>query len=359
MAFTARTETYLQQSGLGTPFDITVTKPTGTVDGDILFCLISWYPSPTTLRTIDAVPSGWTLLGEYLDNSDRYALYYKIAASEPDSWVWSFTGSTKVRATCSCYTSGNFDPTDPIDAVSNTAYRTNDANCIAASMNVTAINSPLIFWAAVFSSNVERTFTKPSVPTSDWLEDDDYWSTTADFAIEICSMLWSGSGATGAMSATISASMTAKHAFAVALATPGTIYNAAATMSGTGILAGIARRICSGIGIMSGAGNLAAAGRRICSAKAILSGTGSLAAIAKGIKPGKAILLGMGSLTARGMCILIAKAQLTGAGFLIAIGRLVGINEEVSITMPDKIITPSFPDKDITVSFDERTIKVR
>ena len=218
--FTARTETYVDLASLTTPYNITVTKPTGTVDGDILFCWIGFRNSSS--YTIDSVPSGWALVtdgvttAEYLTNYDKYAVYYKVAASEPASWVWSFSGSCGVRAVCSCYTGGDFDPADPIDVVSNTAYRTDDVNCIAASMAVGSANSPLVFWGGTYT-NVTMTFTKPSIPTTDWVEDDDVWSTTGDFAIEVCSMIWSGSGATGNMSATMSGTGTAKHGFAVAL----------------------------------------------------------------------------------------------------------------------------------------------
>jgi hypothetical protein len=185
-AFTPRTETYVNVSSLTTPFNITVTKPSGTANGDILFCWIGWYAAVT----IDSVPSGWALLGQYIVNTDRYALYYKIAASEGASWVWSFTATAKVRAVCSCYTAGDFDSTTPIDVVSNTAYRTSDANCRAATMTVTAVNSPLIFWGGDYST-ASKTFTKPSVPTTGWVEDDDAGSTTPDFWTEVCSFIWS------------------------------------------------------------------------------------------------------------------------------------------------------------------------
>lgn len=215
MAFTARTETYVDFASLTTPFDITVTKPAGTVDGDILFCWLGW--RNISGYTIDSVPAGWTLLGDYTADADKYALYYKIAASEPGSWIWSFTGSGRVRAVCSCYTGGNFDPADPIDVVSNTPYRVGDTACIAASMAVAAANSPLVFWGGAYHDTSPVTFTKPSVPTLDWIEDDDAGSTTSDFWTQVCSMIWSGSGATGDMSATLSTTRLYKHAFAVAL----------------------------------------------------------------------------------------------------------------------------------------------
>jgi hypothetical protein len=214
MAFTARTETYVNLASLLTPFDITVTKPTGTVDGDILFCWIGY--RDLSGFTIDSVPAGWALLAAYIDaNTDKYAVYWKVAASEPASWNWSFSGDCKVRAVCSCYTSGDFDPLDPIDVVSNTPYRVNDTACIAASMAVSAPNSPLVFWGGVYYSSA-RTFTKPAAPAG-WIENDDAGSLDPDFWTEVCSMIWAGSGATGAMSATMSGTAIQKHAFAVAL----------------------------------------------------------------------------------------------------------------------------------------------
>ena len=213
-AFTARTETYVNLLTLSTPFNITVTKPTGTVDGDILFCLIDWYAAVT----IDSVPSGWNLLGEYLANTDRYALYYKVASGEGANWVWSFTATAKVHAVCSCYTSGDFNSTTPINVISNTAYRSSNKNVIAASMAVSDTNSPLIFWANIYTTG-DHAFTKPSTPTTGWVEDYDDWNTTSDFLTEVCSFIWAGSGDTGTMTAVVDGTnnFSTKHAFAVAL----------------------------------------------------------------------------------------------------------------------------------------------
>ena len=208
---TARTETYVNVSTLADPYNITVTKPTGATDNDILFTWLGWYGA----TTIDSVPSGWVLLGEYLVNTDRYALYYKIANSEPASWDWSFGADAKVRAVCSAYY-GCFDKDDPIDVVSNTAYRTVDTNAKAASMTVTNSNSPLIFWAGTYYTSGEA-YTKPTVPTTDWVENDDDGSTTPDYWTEVCSMIWSSSGATGDIVATMSVGLGTKHSFAVAL----------------------------------------------------------------------------------------------------------------------------------------------
>lgn len=192
----------------------TCNKPTNTAENDIMF---AWIGLRNTYGyVINSVPSGWTLLGSQTANSDKYYLYYKVAgSSEPSSYTWGTSGLTKFAITIATYR-GGFNTSDPIDVVSNTSYRTSDTINRAASMNVTSANSPLLFFAGSYNTST-HSYTKPSVPTSDWVEDYDGWNTNPDFAREICSMTWSGSGATGNIDATISVSLTTKHAFAVAL----------------------------------------------------------------------------------------------------------------------------------------------
>jgi len=219
-SFTARTETYFDAASLDSPYDAVIDKPTGTAEGDILFALVVRQSSVASV--IDSTPTNWISLGESLfyeleGSAYRYAsLYYKIATDdEPASYTWSFDGTVKARIVCSCYY-GDFNSADPIDVVSNTIYNTTNNICRAASMNVTAANSPLVFWGALTYPNVQ-TFTKPTVPTEDWVEDDEAGSTASGFSCEVCSMIWTGSGATGDMDATMAIATVNKHAFAVAL----------------------------------------------------------------------------------------------------------------------------------------------
>ena len=319
MAFTPRTETYVNVSSLTTPFDITVTKPTGTVNGDLLFCWIGWYAAVT----IDSVPSGWNLLGEYLANTDRYALYYKIASGEGASWVWSFTATAKVRAVCSCYTAGNFNGATPIDVVSNTAYRTSDLNVIAATMNVAAASSPLIFWGGFYSTTT-KSFTKPSVPTSGWLEDDDVWNTTPDFGTEVCSFIWTGSGATGAMSATLSTgSITTKHAFAVALK-PAPVVEGTSSGSGNGLATSTSSLYVLGISAISGSGSASSTGTLDVLAQVSGSGVGLSSSLALIYVLAQVQGSGSGFASADGDAILpIIEGVASGAG--IGLGSSQGI----------------------------------
>ncbi len=71
-----------------------VTKPTGTVDGDLLIVFVG---SNARTETVNSVPSGWTLIvsddSAAANNAILYT-YYKIASSEGASWTWGWTGST-------------------------------------------------------------------------------------------------------------------------------------------------------------------------------------------------------------------------------------------------------------------------
>jgi hypothetical protein len=223
-AFTARTET--AANGGTAITSLACNKPTGTAQNDIMFAWIG-YRTTTGGANINSVPTGWTVLASSTATSDKYYLYYKVAgASEGTSYTWGVSNGGRIAITITTYYGADFDPANPIDVVSSTAYRTSNTSLIAASMNVTAANSPLIFFGGAYTTTV-RTFTKPSVPTTGWVEDYDAGNTTSDYSRTIDSFIWSGSGATGAMAATISAALTTKHAFAVALNPP----NLAPTLS--------------------------------------------------------------------------------------------------------------------------------
>lgn len=185
-------------------------KPTGTVDDDIMFALVMHETEYS-----NSVPSGWTSLGQNTTGAlGLVELFWKKAASEGTSWTWGFATANKLRVLVVTYRDG-FDLTTPIDVTSNTAYTTSNTTCRAASMSVAAANSPIIYFGAL-KRTVATTYTPPTTPTT-LNEDYDGGSTLPDFFNEIASVVWSGSGATGDIDATMSVSLTTKHAFAVAL----------------------------------------------------------------------------------------------------------------------------------------------
>lgn len=71
---------------------LVLTKPSGTVDGNLLIAVIGLMGNETS---IDSPPAGWTLIESRTGNSGEETLYayYKVASSEPASWDWGRTGS--------------------------------------------------------------------------------------------------------------------------------------------------------------------------------------------------------------------------------------------------------------------------
>lgn len=188
---------------------IVLSKPTGVAEGDIMFALLSSYGAtdPTS------VPSGWTRIGHNVYGSTYlWDVFYKIAgASEGADYTWGWAGSVKRVGVAMAYR-GGFDTSDPIDVVSDTAYTVNSTTVRAASITVAAAGSPLVFMGMAYNT-AARTYTAPA----DYTEDADWGHTDGDFWETFASRVWSGSGATGDVDATLSSAQAAKHAFLVAL----------------------------------------------------------------------------------------------------------------------------------------------
>src|SRR3989339_710373 len=139
-----------------------VAKPTNTSEGDIMIALATTYYA----SSFTATPENWNLIDSYVDNTDRYYLYYKIAgASEPASYTWTVGTSIKVTVTIGTYR-GGFDSSDPIDAYSDTPYRTSDNILTAASINVTNTNSNILYVGGVNTGYQTRSILPPTSPAT-------------------------------------------------------------------------------------------------------------------------------------------------------------------------------------------------
>ena len=75
---------------------LTINKPSGTVDGDLLIAV-----THTNDRNISTVPSGWTLI-EFLEivAPDGLNAYYKVASSEGASWDWGIGAAETFGGAC-------------------------------------------------------------------------------------------------------------------------------------------------------------------------------------------------------------------------------------------------------------------
>lgn len=199
-------------SDLSSNTTTTCSKPSGTADNDIMFAIVK----RLTANSWSTVPTGWSLAATDDDagSTTSHDLYYRVASSEGTSYSWIQSGAS--RTGCSIYTwRDDFDTADPIDVVSNTSYETNDTNVRGASMTTSAANEVLLFFGLSHASS-SQTFSPATVPAT-FSENADGGSTDSRFFRTAASVVWSGSGATGTMDATLSASNQSKHAFVVAL----------------------------------------------------------------------------------------------------------------------------------------------
>lgn len=104
-------------SGVGS---VTVNVPAGTVNGDLLVVQVAWNENATLNN-----PAGWTQIREDQTGIGGVAalnsrLMYRIAASEPASYTWTFASGTRRIAGCMVNLTGA-DTSAPIDSSSGQA----------------------------------------------------------------------------------------------------------------------------------------------------------------------------------------------------------------------------------------------
>ena len=296
-----------------------VTKPTGTADNDILFALVK----RITATDPSTVPTGWAQIGKLSGGAAPNWLYWKLAASEGADYTWGWAAAERTGVTIAAYRDG-FSTAAPIDVVSATAYVTSDTINRAASMLVTAVNSPLIFFCSVHDPS-SRTHTPPTVPAT-FAEDVDTGNTDSRMSREIASVVWTGSGATGNMDATISVATADKRAFAVALnpAAAGNDMTAAGSLSISGVaaLVAVGALLTAGSVSISGAADLDATGSLAAAGSISITGAADLDAVGQLAAAGSASITGAADLDATGTMLAAGSVAITGAADLDATGNL-------------------------------------
>jgi hypothetical protein len=162
----------------------------------------------------NAVPAGWTLAGKQV-GAYGWWLYYKVAVGEGASYTWGWAAGAATKITLTTYRNG-FNTNNPIYAVSNTAYTISNTTVQAASL-ITGGESYTLVYAASVSYTSVVTFTKPNTQDNDWVEDYDEGTVLSGFSHTYGHCDYSLAGDTGVIDITASQTLTAKHAFAVAL----------------------------------------------------------------------------------------------------------------------------------------------
>jgi hypothetical protein len=133
---------------------IAVNVPSGTVDGDIMVAVIMAAAASHTITC-----TGWTVLDAQTSSGPSTATLYRVAAGEPASYTFSWTGgsSANVSGMISSYSGGKIS--NPIDT--HVAWhRTASTVTVTCDPITTGVNSCLV--VAVCTVNLSSTFSGPA-----------------------------------------------------------------------------------------------------------------------------------------------------------------------------------------------------
>ena len=186
-------------SGNSYTASLSVNRPTGVVENDVLVAVVTWWTQTLT------PPTGWTQIGStqswsHPDGTLYARVYYRVAgASEPSTYAWGLNATNDIACTIVAYS--NVDTADPIAA--NGAQTQTSASMTAPSVDAATTADMLLFLGAVGDDSAgTRTVTPPSGMT----ELADTTNGTTWIKSYAAHELLSASGATGTRTATISAS---------------------------------------------------------------------------------------------------------------------------------------------------------
>ena len=137
--------TFVAASGSDTVGNaLTIPKPTGVVQNEVLIAAIYWDNSKQPTIT---APAGWTSIRrDGSTTNQEVALYYRVTtATEPTSYMWTAPTSIRFTGVVAAYVGAN--TTSPIDGKAGRTGST--ASPIAPSVTTTAPNAALItIWSS-------------------------------------------------------------------------------------------------------------------------------------------------------------------------------------------------------------------
>lgn len=147
------------------PTSLTVSKPTGTVDGDVMLAFIVISAD----RTITSVPAGWTQLASQATGTAtgdcRHNVYWKVAAGEGSSYTWGFSGGADAAGIIAAYSA--ISNTAPAQTSAHQLMSGSTETMTAPSVTPTSTDTLTVFAVGVnpvYDGNT--TFTTPSGLTS-------------------------------------------------------------------------------------------------------------------------------------------------------------------------------------------------
>lgn len=135
---------------------ITVNKPTGTINGDVMLASVAVVKNTSTVIT----PAGWTLVqssNQTNGNTSRLYTYYKVAGgSEPASYIWTFSGAN-IGAVAGVASFTGVDTASPID-VSASQTTAKSTSHTAVSITTTVAGDMLV---TIHEFTSSRNWTSP------------------------------------------------------------------------------------------------------------------------------------------------------------------------------------------------------
>jgi hypothetical protein len=199
---------------------LTINKPAGTVDGDVMLAIVANVSGVTAAIT---APAGWTSLGAFTVTETKTEAFRKVAASEGASYAFTVGGGdAHIAAGIIASFSGVTLTPSPIAADAEQSNTTASTSADAPSVTAPTANEILVCMYS--TSGIEGTGFVTSTPPSGMTERADVGRVqlTSDgyfeynLQVSLCDVLLSSSGATGTKTATLSAARTST-GFSVAL----------------------------------------------------------------------------------------------------------------------------------------------
>lgn len=185
---------------------VVINKPTGTVDGDVMICIINANTSSTTITP----PAGWTLIRSLTTPfiTANASTYYKVASSEGSSYTFTLSSSQRNSGIISSFSGAdNSSPINVEDGQTNA-----NATSTAPSITTTVDNCMLIYVSG-YDDGASYTYTPPTGYT-------EAIETGAAAACELAYLIKATAGSTGSVDGTISGAVS-NAAFHIALAPAG------------------------------------------------------------------------------------------------------------------------------------------
>jgi len=168
---------------------VVVTKPTGTVDADIMVaCGVIVGTSANTQTIVAPGGAAWTLRVGPIDNGTdrRLYLWTRVASSEGADYTFTRTGASAARVTILSFSGGAYDTA------------TSGTNASGTSHTIPSVTTTVANCLAVEFVGAGSGATSQTPPTSYTERSDD----AATIFIASASLAYAAAGATGAVTAT-------------------------------------------------------------------------------------------------------------------------------------------------------------